>query len=240
MNINNSLRAVKLNSYKSGVRPKVLAIVLHDTAGSGTVNDAKYLANDPEHRGVSVDFVVLRDGEIYKLNPDLTRYSTNHAGRHTRLRTLGGQDITFAGPVLNGNCNAHTIGIEISHNAVPSKQAPEWPDAQVLAVGELCKDLCDKFNLKREDITTHAKIITDGSRSDPRNFPWPIFWAGFDGTPVEESQPLMSQTYHTVVAGDTLWALARKYSTTIEAIKALNHFDSPSTVINVGQRLLVK
>lgn len=234
MNINNSLRALKLNSYKSGKRPTVEGIVLHDTAGSGTKGDAEYLAHDPEHRGVSVDFVVLRDGTIYKLNPDLTAYSTNHAGRHTQFKGHHNSDV-----------NAHTIGIEISHEVwagtPKAKQSPEWPDEQVFAVADLCKDLCDKFQLKKEDITTHQKIITDGSRSDPRNFPWAKFWTHFTGEPqstltIEGN----AATYHTVVDGETLWGLARTYKTTIEAIKALNNMASPSTLITVGQRLLVK
>lgn len=243
MNINNSLRAVKLNEYNSGSRPKIMAIVLHDTAGAGTVGDAKYLAADADHRGISVDFVALRTGEIYKLNPDLTRFSTNHAGRNTHLRTLDGAQIPVGGPpVLNGNVNAHTIGIEISHKANPAQDSPLWPDEQIVAVAELCKDLCDKFALTREDITTHAKIITDGSRSDPREFPWTVFWAGFDGTADENAAPLVPSTavYHEVVAGDTLWGLANTYQTTVEAIKALNNLNTPSTIINVGQRLLVK
>lgn len=227
MNIDNSLRARRLNQYHGNVRPKVDGIILHDTAGSGTDSDARYLANDPENRGVSVDFVVLRNGTIFKLNPDLTRYSTNHAGRHTRFKDH-----------INGNVNAHTIGIELSHNANPARQSPEWPPEQIQAVAQLCADLCQKFTLERDDISTHARIITDGSRSDPRNFPWSQFWAAFDGTELN-SHPT-GPVYHDVVDGDTLWAIASDYHTTIEAIKALNGMDTPSTLITVGQHLLVK
>lgn len=223
LNINNSLKARNLNTYLGSQRPTIMGIVLHDTAGSGTVGDAHYLANDPEHRGVSVDFVIMRDGEIYKLNPDITRYSTNHAGRHTSFK---GQ--------LNAKVNAHTVGIEMAHNVIPAKQFPEWPDLQVRSAADLCKDLCTKFSLIREDITTHYKIITDGSRSDPRNFPWEMFWQTFDNNSVNVG------TFHEVKIGETLWGLAQKYHTTIEAIKALNHFNTPSTLITVGQRLLVR
>lgn len=234
MEINQSKRAKKLNSYKSGKRPTVMGIVLHDTAGAGSINDVIYLANDPDHRGISVDFVALRTGEIYQLNPDLTKYSTNHAGRHTSFK---GQ--------LNGNVNAHTIGIEISHEVYAgtskAKQSPEWPNEQVQAVGRLCKQLVGQFHLTRDDITTHQRIVTDHSRTDPRNFPWAVFWAAFDGTDTPETVDALNQPiYHVVVAGDTLWGLAVAYHTSIEAIKALNNFDSPSTLITIGQKLLVK
>lgn len=243
--INNSLRAKRLNSYVGNKRPTVKAIVLHDTAGSGTVNDATYLANDPDNRKISVDYVILRDGTVYKLNPDLTRYTTNHAGRDTYLRTLSG--LPIGTNIRNANVNGATVGVELSHNVVPSKQTPEWPDEQIQAVAELCKSLCSVFNLTRDDITTHAKIITDGSRTDPRNFPWPVFWAAFGAVPpdVDGNVPLPvtatsgEEVFHTVIAGDTIWGLAIKYHTTIEAIKALNGIDTPSTLITVGQRLLV-
>lgn len=240
INIDHSLRAKRLNGYKSGIRPLVRAIVLHDTAGSGTIGDAKYLANDPENRKVSVDFVILRDGTIYQLNPDLTKYSTNHAGRHTRLAIPGTNEA-----YTNADVNEHTIGIELSHHVVPSKQHPEWPIDQINSAALLCKDLCSQFNLKTENITTHAKIITDRTRTDPRNFDWVSFWSCFncDGlaiTPKTGNPVPDTHIFHIVVSGDTLSGLASQYHTSIEAIKVLNHYDSPSTLINVGQRLLVK
>lgn len=44
-------------------------------------------------------------------------------------------------------------------------------------------------------------------------------------------------TYHTVVRGDTLYSLARRYGTTVDAIMRANGLTSPS--IYVGQQLLV-
>ncbi len=44
--------------------------------------------------------------------------------------------------------------------------------------------------------------------------------------------------YHTVQAGDTLFSLARRYETTVEAILALNNRES--TAIQVGRRLRVR
>jgi D-gamma-glutamyl-meso-diaminopimelic acid endopeptidase CwlS len=47
-----------------------------------------------------------------------------------------------------------------------------------------------------------------------------------------------SNTYHTVKAGDSLWALASKYGTTIANIKSWNNLSSD--MIYVGQKLIVK
>ena len=45
-------------------------------------------------------------------------------------------------------------------------------------------------------------------------------------------------TNYTVQAGDTLWDLARKFGTSVEAITRLNDLDDPSK-ISVGQRLRI-
>lgn len=246
MNTDRSLTAKNLSPAPAGgKRPVVMCIVLHDTAGSGTLADAQYLAHDPEHRKISVDFCVLRDGTVMQLNPDPTRHYTYHAGRHTKFRGL-----------INGAVNQHSIGIEISHNADPARQTPEWPSIQVNAVAQLCKGLCAQFGLTANDITTHAKIITDGSRTDPRNFPFALFWATFNGdtelatvqsavteqpAPTTSTGPMGTPigTYYTVKEGDNLWKLAQVFSTSIESIKGLNNL-TDENLITVGQNLRVK
>jgi N-acetyl-anhydromuramyl-L-alanine amidase AmpD len=139
---------------------KVQGIVLHDTAGSGTHNDTLYLAHPGDERKVSVDFTVERDGSIWKLNPQLALYHTNHAGRCTEWNGL-----------KNAQVNHGTVGIEIVQKADLSLQ-PTYPDAQVESTARLCAWLCSHFSLKPSAIVTHRQIITDGSRSDPRRFPF--------------------------------------------------------------------
>jgi hypothetical protein len=228
-----------------GGRPFVGAIVLHDTAGSGSHNDTLYLAHPGDGRPVSVDFTVERDGSIWQLNPDLNRFCTFHAGRATKL-TAGGRVFR------NGAVNQVAVGIEISHNANPAKQSPLWPSEQIKSVAELCVYLCAKFELGKEAITTHRQIITDGSRSDPRDFPFDMFWFYFNAAannPGEDAAPehadaaaagLGEAIVYTVVNGDTLFAIAKRYATTIEAIKELNGLSDPSNVIRPGQKLIVK
>ena len=208
---------------RNGAR-QVVGIVLHDTAGAGTLNDVRFLASDND-RGVSVDFCVTRDGQIFQLSPDLRNRTMFHAGRKTRFRNL-----------VNGAVNRGTIGIEIVQKADLSL-SPIYPDAQVRSVAELCAQLCNEFNLRRGDITTHALIIRDGSRSDPRQFPFTKFDVIFnDALNGAGTNPIL----HTVVAGDTLFSLAQRFETTIEEIKRLNGINEASDLITVGQVLIVR
>jgi len=163
MEINRSLTARHLTRRNSAIK----GIVLHDTAGSGTHNDTRYLANPSDGRQVSADFTVEKTGAVYQLNPNLTGNATFHAGRAT----------SFKG-AKNAAVNHISIGIEI----VQHKDYANYPPAQVKAVAELCKYLCAQFNLSPSDITTHRQIITDGSRTDPRSFPFGDFWQYFNNS----------------------------------------------------------
>jgi N-acetyl-anhydromuramyl-L-alanine amidase AmpD len=216
-------RTYTAKNLGSGKR-KITGICLHDTAGSGKINDVKYLANPGDGRNVSVDFCVTREGEVFQLNPDLANKFCFHAGRATKWKGL-----------RNAANNSALIGIEIVQKADMSL-TPLYPAAQVVSVAALCAYLCKKFGLTKLDITTHAKIITDGSRSDPRKFPWDQFWIYFDNERPSET----SRVLYTVKAGDTLWGIANKFQTRIETIKALNAINDASNVISVGQVLKIK
>lgn len=223
-------------------RPFIGGVCLHDTAGTGTHNDTRYLANPGDGRKVSVDFTVERDGAIYQLNPDLLKYCTFHAGRATKW-TTGGRVFR------NRQVTQVLIGIELVQKANMSL-SPVWSDKQVQSVAELCVYLCRKFDLKKEQITTHARVITDGSRSDPRNFPIGNFWNAFNAAAggsfgtvsgqASGSAGLAEPVVHTVKAGETLWSIAKLYGTTIEFIKAVNNLNDPANIIRPGQNLIVK
>ncbi|HET9710925.1 MAG TPA: peptidoglycan recognition family protein [Pyrinomonadaceae bacterium] len=141
-------------------RQPIVGVVLHDTVGRGTHRDTRYLVNPNQGREISADFSVERDGSVWKLNPDLNRYYCLHAGRATAFKGLTNAEVTRA-----------TIGIEICQHR-DLKLKPLYPEAQVKSVAELCAWISKEFQLTADDITTHHQIITDGSRSDPRDFPF--------------------------------------------------------------------
>jgi N-acetyl-anhydromuramyl-L-alanine amidase AmpD len=225
MNINKSHRAQHLVPRKGAV-PEF--VVLHDTAGSGTVNDALYLAAPGDHRVVSVDFVALKTGEIYQLNPDPRTMFTYHAGRATQ----------FDG-YRNAQVNRHSIGIEISQKAnIKSVPEPKYPHEQVQAVAELLVYFAKTFGIGKSKITTHSKIITDGSRSDPREFPWDELWDRYNDLAGFRNGG--GKLTYTVQPGDTLWAISNKFLTSVEKLKALNDINDPSNDLLVGQTITVK
>lgn len=55
--------------------------------------------------------------------------------------------------------------------------------------------------------------------------------------PPAQSEPFTGGATHTVVTGDSLWGIARKYGTTIEAIQAANSLTT--TTIRTGQQLSI-
>lgn len=224
--------------YISPGRSKITGVCLHDTAGSGAHGDTKYLANPSDGRKVCVDFTVERDGSIWKLNPDIDKYYTPHAGRKTQWKGVSNAQVT--------RC---LIGIEIVQH-VKLNLVPTYTDEQVRATAHLCAWLVEKYHLAPADITTHRQVITDGSRSDPRLFPfegpggfWQYFWAFFG----KENEYIVSQeipkvpeegekTYN-VKEGDTLISIGKQFGVTWQNVMSANGLKS--TIILPGQVLKV-
>lgn len=139
------------------------AIILHHTGGREP-GDLAWLCN--KLSGVSADFLIARNGNIYKLNPDITAYYTYHAGV-SALDNL---------PRHNNSINISTIGIEMSH--LPGEL---WPIAQVAACARLCRWLEDNNKVTQHKIVSHRAVaLPAGRKMDPENFPWSrfseLFW----------------------------------------------------------------
>lgn len=238
-NVSQRLRAKHYGTISGGHRI-VQGIVLHDTAGSGSHNDTLYLANPSDGRTVSVDFTVEKSGAVYQLNPNLDTCYCYHAGRNTKFKGKN-----------NGDVNKACIGIEISQKAdIKSVADPKYPAIQVQAVASLLAYLSARFDLKVADITTHHIIIQDGSRIDPREFPFSDMWAIYGelmkiAAPVAgvvqttPSEPLADGLY-VVEKGDTLWSIAAKFKMPLEHLKAINGKNTPDNRIFPGDHLRVK
>ena len=72
--------------------------------------------------------------------------------------------------------NSASIGIEIvngGHNVpLPDGSLPPYPDAQILAVIKLSKEIIDRHDIKANDVVGHSDIAP-GRKEDPgEHFPW--------------------------------------------------------------------
>ena len=152
------------------------------------------------------------------------RFSAQPRLRNTTMFHAGAAPDFGAG---HGAVNPAQLGIEIVQKADLSL-SPIYPEAQVRAVAELWRTSVPAFNLTRGDITTHARIIQDGSRSDPRQFPF----TRFDTISTRPTAGAISRLAHSR-RRDTLFALASD-SDDIEKSKA-EPINDASNMISVGQ-----
>lgn len=132
--------------------------VLHHSGGSKS-GDLSWLTNPRSH--VSSDFYIDKQGNIYKLNPQLSEFYTYHAGTSFWAGITG--------------VNRVSIGIEMEH-----RPGEKWTPGQVAACAQLCAWLADRYgwDLSDEvgDFPSHKAVARPvGRKTDPENFPWPEF-----------------------------------------------------------------
>jgi len=77
-----------------------------------------------------------------------------------------------------------------------------------------------------------------GTNQQPTYNPSPTVISNQPSTTTKpNTKPVVGGTYHTVVKGDTLYGLSRKYNVSVDQIKSWNNLTNSN--INVGQRLVV-
>ena len=168
-------------------------ILLHYT-GMSTADAALKWLRAPESQ-VSCHYFVHEDGRVEQLVREADR--AWHAGKSF---WKGETDI-----------NSASIGIEIANPGHPGG-LPDFPEAQVKAVVELCLDCGRRWDIAPERVLAHSDVAP-GRKVDPgENFPWarlhaegvghwvqpaPIaggrfFQKGDAGQPVEALQTMLS------------------------------------------------
>jgi len=133
-------------------------LVLHYT-GMESGAAAKARLCDPAAE-VSAHWLVHEDGRADKLVPEEKR--AWHAGRGS----------------WNGitDVNSASIGIEIvngGHNVLlPDGSLPPYPDAQILAVIKLAKDIIARHDIQPRNIVGHSDIAPERKEDPGEHFPW--------------------------------------------------------------------
>jgi N-acetylmuramoyl-L-alanine amidase len=187
---------------QDGRRPEM--ILLHYT-GMGTAEGALDWLCRSESQ-VSSHYFVFEDGRVVQLVPEERR--AWHAGKSA---WQGEADI-----------NSLSIGIEIANAGHPGG-LPEFPDAQIEAVIELCRDCGQRWAIAPERMLGHSDVAPVRKVDPGEKFPWarlaaagvghwveptPItggrfFQKGDVGQPIEALQSMLSlYGYGTEITGE--------------------------------------
>jgi N-acetylmuramoyl-L-alanine amidase len=187
---------------REGRKPDM--ILLHYT-GMGTAEGAlDWLCRDESQ--VSSHYFVFEDGRVMQLVPEDRR--AWHAGKSS---WHGATDI-----------NSQSIGIEIANRGHPGG-LPDFPDAQIESVIELCRDCGDRWAIAAERVLGHSDVAPVRKVDPGEKFPWarlaargvghwvepaPItggrfFQKGDSGQPIEALQSMLSlYGYATELTGE--------------------------------------
>lgn len=138
-------------NHSERLRP-ITTLILHYT-GMPTSAAALDLLRRPEAE-VSAHYFVEEDGGVRQLVPE--ERSAWHAGRSF-----------WAGEAA---LNSASIGIEIVH---PGHKDPRpFPARQIEAVAALCRDICERRNIRPERVLAHSDIAVARKIDPGEFFPW--------------------------------------------------------------------
>ena len=139
-----------------GVSPDI--ILLHYTGMPTAEGALDWLCR--EESQVSCHYLVYEDGRVDQLVPESRR--AWHAGKSL---WQGETDV-----------NSRSIGIEIANQGHPA--LPPFPQKQVAAVVELCRDCGERWSIAPERVLGHSDVALIRKVDPGENFPWNILFEG--------------------------------------------------------------
>ena len=163
-------------------------ILLHYT-GMETADGALKWLCAPESQ-VSCHYFVHEDGRVEQLVREADR--AWHAGKSF---WKGETDI-----------NSASIGIEIANAGHPGG-LPDFPDAQVAAVVELCRDCGKRWQIAPERVLAHSDVAPVRKVDPGEKFPWERLHAGGVGHWVAPSPIAGGRVFQKGDAGQPVEAL---------------------------------
>jgi N-acetyl-anhydromuramyl-L-alanine amidase AmpD len=138
----------------TGRRPDML--ILHYTGMQVAGEALQWLCNPVSQ--VSSHYFVFENGHTLQLVPEGRR--AWHAGAS---HWAGETDI-----------NSCSIGIEIANPGHPGG-LPDYPEPQLVATLNLCRDICERWSIPPERVLAHSDVAP-GRKIDPgEKFPWRRF-----------------------------------------------------------------
>lgn len=186
-------------------------IVCHHTAGAAS-GDYPSLAvvrdGRPGLRGPLSQFGIGRDGTIYWIASGVAYH---------------------AGVAQTGYTNTRSWGIEAENTG----RGEAWGAQQMHAYRVLCRELAREWDLPFDNIRGHKEVALPlGRKTDPAGIDMGQFRTSVAALDGHNHAP--SNGTYTVVKGDTLWSIARRFGL---STSDLIYRNGGSTLIRVGQVL---
>jgi len=229
------------NRAGHGAWGPVSGVVIHHTVSRGSVSTVAMCRDGyASLPGPLCHGVITKDGVVH-----LVGYGrTNHAGGGDPavLAAVQAETYTVRPPVprrgnLDGVDGNHSFyGFECEN--LGDGRDP-WPAAQLLAIERASAAVCRYHGWKSQSVIGHLEWSDD--KSDPRGFTMPVMRARVKarlaGPPVP---PKPAAMYHTVIKGDTLTSIAKRYGLTLAALRALNPRWRTESNLGIGDRVRYK
>ena len=114
-----------------------------------------------------------------------------------------------------------------SYVGVPYSSGSSGTNSYVVKSGDTLWSIAKKFGVSVDDLKEKNNLTSNALSINQVLL-----------IPTTEEEPVTTGEYYTVVAGDNLYAIARRFGLTVDELKSLNHLTSNN--LSIGQKLLVK
>ncbi|WP_105370076.1 N-acetylmuramoyl-L-alanine amidase [Neorhizobium huautlense] len=193
-------------------------IILHYTGMPSADQALSWLCN--EESQVSSHYFVHEDGRIVQLVPEGRR--AWHAGKSS---WAGESDI-----------NSCSIGIEIANPGHPGG-LPDFPDAQIKSVADLCLNCGKRWKIPPERVLGHSDVAPIRKVDPGENFPWERLYLDGVGHWINPTQISGGRFFQYGESGQPVEALQSMLSLYGYAIETTGSFcDRTKGVVEAFQR----
>jgi N-acetylmuramoyl-L-alanine amidase len=187
-------------------------VLLHYTGMETATAALDWLCNPQSE--VSCHYLVHENGGVVQMVPERCR--AWHAG-------MG----YWAGET---DINSRSIGIEIV-NQGHAFGYPEFPDAQIASVVELCRDIVDRHSIRPERILAHSDTAP-GRKADPgEKFPWSFLYSEGIGHLVEPTPIRGGRFFVLGDCGQPVEALQSMFAYYGYGIEITGNFDEETRAV---------
>lgn len=224
------------NRNRVGAWGGVNGVMIHHTVTSGAANTLNILKRGYSGLpGPLSQFAVLKDAKVYGIGWG----RCNHAGKgdrdvHNAVVAENYGDYPPKANEANMDGNPHYIGFECEN--LGNGRDP-WPAEQVETMVRACAAICHLMGWTADSVIAHKEW--QPGKPDPSGPGFPSMAEFRRRVQAYIDNPPQDKQYHTVAAGETFWAISKRYGTTVEKLIALNPEVSPS-LIHPGDKIRVK